>query len=135
MKNRPQLLHGETTDKVLGAFFAAHSELGSGFLEAVYKKAVCVLLRSGGLQVEREVPYEIIFHGELVGTYKADLIVDRKVVVEVKTGRLIDPTHIAQVRNYLRVSKLQVGLLLNFGPSAEFKRLIATADGNVRVTA
>ena len=63
------------------------------------------------------------------------MIVDGKIVVEVKTGRLIDPAHVAQVRNYLRASKLAVGLLLKLGPSPEFKRLIATADGNVRVTA
>jgi GxxExxY protein len=129
------LLYHDLTRTIIGAFFEAHKELGSGFLEAICKNGVAVLLRRAGLRVEREVPFEIIFHGESLGTYRADMIVDRKVVVEVKTGRLIDPVHIAQVRNYLRVSKLKVGLLLNFGPSADFKRLVATADGDVSVTA
>ena len=130
-----ELLYHELTRPSIGAFFQAHRELGSGFLEVIYKNGLAVLLRRAGLRVEREVPFELIFHGESLGTYRADIVVERKVVVEVKTGRLIDPAHIAQVRNYLRVSKLTVGLLLNFGPSAEFKRLIATDDGNVSVTA
>ena len=88
-----------------------------------------------GLRVEREVPFDVEFRGESIGIYKADMIVEGKIVVEVKTGRLIDPAHVAQLRNYLRASKLQVGLLLNFGPSAELKRLIATADGEFKLTA
>ena len=129
------LIHHDLTRTIIGAFFQAHRELGSGFLETIYKNGLVVLLRRAGLRVEREVPFEIIFHGESLGTYRGDIIVERKVVVEEKTGRLIDPVHIAQVRNYLRVSKLKVGLLLNFGPSADFKRLVATADGDVSVTA
>ena len=135
MKSESGLLHHETTRRIIGGFFETHHELGSGFLESVYKNALAIVLRGDGLRVEREVPFDVGFRGESVGIYKADMIVERKIVVEVKTGRLIDPAHVAQVRNYLRASELQVGLLLNFGPSAEFKRLVATADGNVRVTA
>ena len=129
------LLYHDLTRTIISAFFQAHRELGSGFLEVVYKNGLAVLLRRAGLRVEREVPFEIIFHGESLGSYRADIVVERKVVVEGKTGRLIDPVHIAQVRNYLRISKVKVGLLLNFGPSAEFKRLVATADGDISVTA
>ena len=129
------LLYHDLTRTIIGAFFEAHRELGSGFLETIYKNGLAVLLRRAGLRVEREVPFEIIFHGESLGMYRADMVVEGKVVVEVKTGRLIDPVHIAQVRNYLRVSKLKVGLLFNFGPSADFKRLVATAQGDVSVTA
>jgi len=129
------LLYHDLTRTIISAFFQAHRELGSGFLEVVYKNGLAVLLRRAGLRVEREVPFEIIFHGESLGSYRADIVLERKVVVEGKTGRLIDPVHIAQVRNYLRISKVKVGLLLNFGPSAEFKRLVATADGDISVTA
>ncbi len=113
---------------IIQAFFQVHRELGFGFLESVYVNAVCVLLRERGLTVEREVPYEMIFHGVPIGLYRADVVVERKVLVEGRTGRLIDPVYLARARNYLCVSQLQVGLVLNFGPSADFKRLIATDD-------
>lgn len=121
------LLHREITGVILGAFYAVHSELGYGFLEAVYANALTVLLGTAGLQVGREVPFEIVFHGHIVGCYRADLVVESKVVVEVKAGRAIDPFHTAQLLNYLRASRLEVGLLLNFGPSAQFKRVISSA--------
>jgi GxxExxY protein len=95
----------------------------------------CVWLRELGLKVEREVPYEMIYHGVSVGVFRADLVVEGKVLVEGKTGRLIDPVYLARARNYLCVSKLEVGLMLNFGPSAEFKRLIASGDGRISITA
>jgi GxxExxY protein len=120
------LLHHEITRLIIQAFYQVHRELGFGFLETVHINALCVLLRELGLRVEREVPYEMIFRGVPIGVYRADVIVEGKVLVEGKTGRLIDPVYLARARNYLRVSKLEIGLVLNFGPSAEVKRLIAT---------
>jgi GxxExxY protein len=76
------LLYHDLTRTIIGAFFQAHRELGSGFLEAIYKNGLAVLLRRAGLRVEREVPDEIILHGESLGTYRADIVVERKVVVE-----------------------------------------------------
>lgn len=93
----------------------------------MYANALTVLLGTAGLQVGREVPFEIVFHGRTVGCYRADLVVESKVVVEVKAGRAIDPFHTAQLLNYLRASRLEVGLLLNFGPSARFKRVVSSA--------
>jgi len=121
-----KLLYHETTGVILGAFYAVHSELGYGFLESVYANALAVLMGGAGLQVEREVPYPITFHGHNVGTYRADLVVDSRVVVEVKSCSSIQQPHLAQVLNYLRASRLTVGLLLNFGERAEFKRVIWT---------
>ena len=114
--------------------YAVHSELGAGFLETVYKNAVTLLLRNAGLEVFREAPYQVLFHGEMIGLYRADLVVESKVVVEVKTGRLIDPAHTAQLLNYLRASRINVGLLLNFGPRVEFKRIICTPRQRTVVT-
>jgi GxxExxY protein len=125
------LLHHTITRAIIGAFFQVHRELGFGFLESVYVNALCVLLRELGFKVERQVPYEMIYHGVSIGVFRADVVVEGKVLVEAKTGRLIDPVYLARARNYLCVSKLEVGLLLNFGPSAEFKRLIATPDGPI----
>ena len=129
------LLYHELTRTIIGAFFAAHRELGSGFLEAVYKNGLAVLLRRAGLRVEREAPFEIIFHGESIGTYRADFVVERKGRRGSENGSSHRPVHIAQVRNYLRVSKLKVGLLSTSGRRRIFKRLVATADGKVSVTA
>ena len=120
------LLHKETTQAIIAAVYAVHNELGHGFLDRVYANALSVALRQSGHHVEREVPFDIVFRGEHIGRYRGDLLVNKKVIVEVKTGNFIDPPHIAQVRNYLKASGVQVGLLVNFGPSAEFKRLVST---------
>lgn len=121
-----KLLYHDITQVILGAFYAVHTELGAGFLEPVYSNAVTVMLRNAGLKVEREVWFEVIFHGETIGRFRADLVVESKVVVEVKAARWIDPAHCAQLLNYLRTSSLEVGLLLNFGKSAQFKRIVST---------
>jgi GxxExxY protein len=122
---REPLLYHDLTETIIGACYSAHSQLGSGFLEAVYANAVAVLLRGAGLKVGREVPFDIHFHGHLIGRYRADLIVESKVIVEVKCVQAIGNTHLAQVRNYLRASGLRVGLVFNFRSSAEVKRVIA----------
>jgi GxxExxY protein len=119
-----RLLHGRLTQVILGAFYAVHTELGYGFLEAVYSNALVVLLRGAGLKVEREVSFEIVFHNHLIGTYRADLIVESKVIIEVKNTRTILPLYKSQLLNYLRASGLQVGLVLSFGESAEFTRVV-----------
>ena len=119
-----QLLHADVTDLILGAFYASHRELGVGFVEPVYANAIAVLLRNAGGRIEREVPFDVQFHGETIGRYRADLIVESKVIVEVKAARLIQPAHCAQLRNYLRATGLRVGLLLNFGSEPTFRRFI-----------
>jgi GxxExxY protein len=121
-----RLLHGQLTDAILGAFYAVHTELGHGFLESVYSNALAVLLDAATLRIDREVPFQVMFHGHLIGLYRADFVVQSSVVVEVKANRTILPAHKAQLLNYLRASGLQVGLLLNFGQSAEFTRVVST---------
>jgi GxxExxY protein len=122
------LLHGRLTKAILGAFYAVHTELGYGFLEAVYSNALVVLLRAAGLKVEREASFQVVFHNHLIGSYRADIVVDSRVIVEVKTAGAILPVNKAQLLNYLRASGLQVGLLLNFGGSAEFTRVVSTRN-------
>lgn len=123
-----RLLHGEITGPILGAFYAVHSQLGFGLLESVYSNALIVLLSDAGLDVAQEVPFEITFHGHSIGVYRADLVVESKVIVEVKAGRSIVPAHNAQLLNYLRASNLEVGLLLNFGEAASFKRVVLSRN-------
>lgn len=119
-----KLLFPDITDSILGAFYATYAELGTGFLESVYRNAIRVLLRQASRRAECEVPFDIKFHGEVIGRYRADLIVESKVIVEVKAARVIDTAHCAQLRNYLRATGLRVGLVVNFGEEARFRRII-----------
>ena len=121
-----RLLHQNVTRSILGAFYSVFSETGYGFLEAVYANSLSLVLQREGFRVERQVSYNVMFRGSCVGTYRADLVVDSRVIVEVKAGGSIVPQHLLQLRNYLAASGLQVGLLLNFGPKPEFRRVIWT---------
>jgi GxxExxY protein len=123
------LLHAELTQKIIGVFFDVYNELGPGLLEAVYRNAMCIALGKAGLTAEAEVPVNVMFQGEIVGEYRADILVNDVVVLELKTARAIDRIHQAQLMNYLRATKIEIGLLLNFGDRPEFKRL---ACSNVR---
>jgi GxxExxY protein len=114
----------ELTGKILEACFEVANELGHGFLESVYVKALIVALRQKGLSVEPEVRLQVMFRGQPVGDFYADLIVERQVLVEIKAVKALIAEHQAQVINYLRATGIEVGLLVNFGtPKIEFKRL------------
>lgn len=116
--------HSELTGKILGAFFQVQKELGFGFSEKVYEGAMEVLLLELGLQVARQQDINVYFRGEIVGEYRADLIVNGLVLLELKSvDKLID-AHSAQLLNYLKATEIEVGLLLNFGREAEFRRKI-----------
>ena len=130
MTREPQtkLLHGELTAKVIEAFYQVHYELGAGFLESVYSKALELVLREKGLSVAREVPVDVYFRGQRVGHYRADQIVESVVVLELKAGQLLDPNARGQALNCLRASRLEVGLVLHFGPKPRFERLLYTND-------
>ncbi|MEO7999856.1 MAG: GxxExxY protein, partial [Gemmatimonadaceae bacterium] len=123
MENEKELVHADITAQIVKAFYDVYNELGVGFLENVYKRAMVVLLKERGLRCELEVPLPIFFHGENIGDYRADLIVEKVVIVEVKTGPAIHAVHITQAYNYLKASRLLVALVMNYGPKAEFKRV------------
>jgi GxxExxY protein len=114
------------THKIIGAFFHVHNRLGHGFLESVYARALERELRKRGLHVAREVATDVYYESEVVGVFRADMLVESRVVVELKASRKLDPADVAQLLNYLRATELELGLLLHFGPRAAFKRLIAT---------
>jgi GxxExxY protein len=115
--------HGETTEAVIGVFFDVYNELGYGFLESVYRDAMAIALKSKGLQVDKEFPMSARFRGQIIGAFKADLVVSGAVVVELKAVKALESMHEAQILNYLRASVLEVGLLLNFGPKPQVRRL------------
>jgi len=126
-------MHEEITREIIGAFFTVYDELGHGFVESVYKRALVVELQLRGLACEREVLYPVYFKGVDVGEYRADLVVESKVIAEVKTADKIVPVHEVQLLNYLRAAKISLGLVLNFGPRSTFKRLILSEERGVVV--
>ena len=117
-------LHAEITEKVIGVFFEVYNELGGGFLESVYQQAMRIALGQAGLRVAVEVPVPVYFRGEVVGNFRADLIVNDSVLIELKAISGFDAAHDGQGLHYLRATRFEVGLLLNFGPKAQFRRFI-----------
>ena len=123
MAAKPVLKHSDITDKILHVFFKkVYHQPGYGFLEKVYENAMVLELRRMGLRVEQQVPINVYYGDAVVGVYYADLVVEDAVLVELKAAKSIDPAHEAQLLNYLRATPYEVGLLLNFGPKASFKR-------------
>jgi GxxExxY protein len=108
----------------LGVFYTVYAELGYGFLESVYEEAMFRALLSAGLKVERQVSIPVYFRGEQIASFAADLLVDQKVIVELKAARTLDSSHEAQTLNYLRATEIEIALLLNFGPKPQMRRLI-----------
>lgn len=122
--DRRGLKHSGLTEKIIGVFFDVYNELGPGFLESVYEASVEIALDDAGLRVERQVPIPVWFRGRNVGDFRADLLVDGSVILELKAARTLESAHEAQLLNYLRATSIEVGLLLNFGPKPEFKRFV-----------
>jgi len=118
------LLYEELTKLILEACFEVSNELGAGFLESVYQNALLLALAQKGIKVEAQKPIALLFRGKNVGQFYADLLVDDKVIVELKAVKSILPEHKAQVINYLKATGIEVGLLVNFGiPKLEYHRL------------
>jgi GxxExxY protein len=128
MESAPQLeIYPEQnlTHKILEGAFAVHNTLGCGFLEKVYSNALLCELRSLGLACEQQVLFKVRYKEIVAGDYCADLIVERRVIVELKACASLDSTHESQILNYLKASGIQVGLLLNFGkPKLQYRRFV-----------
>jgi GxxExxY protein len=124
--NSGGLKHSELTERVLGVFYDVYNELGHGFLESVYEEAMAIALTQAGLAVQRQLSLKVTFRGAVVGDFRPDLLVAKTVLLELKAGRVLDPLHEAQLLNYLRATEIEIGLLLNFGPKPQFKRLVFT---------
>ena len=118
------MLYKDITDKIIKAFFNVYNKLGFGFLENVYEKSICIELQKMGLTVYPQSPIRIYYDEELVGLYCADILVEDRVIVELKATDTIIEKHEAQLLNYLKATEIEIGLLLNFGHKAEFKRKI-----------
>lgn len=125
MKNG-KLIYGELSEAVIGGCYVVYNALGFGFLESVYASALSLELRRRGLSVAREVLTQVYFLGQPIATFRLDMVVNEKLIVEIKASKLLVEPDRKQLFNYLRATDYQVGLLLHFGPKAHFERLVST---------
>lgn len=127
------LKHSELTSQIIEAFYDVYNALGYGFLERVYENALALELRDRGLQVTAQAQIKVYYRGSEVGDYFADLLIEDRIIVELKAVDRLADEHFAQLLNYLKATEIEVGLLLNFGPKPEVKRKIfETARKNLK---
>jgi len=120
--------HDDLTQQSIGVFYDVYNELGSGFLESVYRESMRLALVQVGLVAETEVAIPVSFRGELVGVFRADLIVNDTILIELKACEGLIHEHVSQTLHYLRATNIEVALLMNFGPTPRFKRLVMDND-------
>lgn len=124
--------HQEITSKIIKAYYLVYNQLGYGFLEKVYENALMIELQKMNLQCCKQHPIDVYYDEQLIGKYYANIIVNDFIIIELKAQKCLCPEHEAQLINYLKATKIEVGLLLNFGLKAEFKRKIFENKFNPR---
>lgn len=125
MNENENIIYKELSYKIIELALEVHNELGCGFLEKVYENAMMMLLEREKIPSRQQAPTDVYFKGKVIGQYFADILVDNKLILELKTVDVIANIHTAQVLNYLRATGLKLGLILNFGkPRFEYKRLV-----------
>jgi GxxExxY protein len=118
MKNK------ELTEQIIKVFYKVYNTLGYGFLEKIYENAMMIEFRKAAIPAESQSLIEVMYEDEVVGEHSADIVVDNKVIVELKAVKCLIPDHHAQLLNYLKATDIEVGLLLNFGPKPEISRKV-----------
>ncbi len=126
-----EYLHKELTSKIIDAFYKVYNSLGFGFLEKVYENALKFELELMKLKVEKQKSIDVYYKEMKVGEYFADLIVEDKVILELKAAEFLIEEHELQLINYLKATEIEIGLLLNFGKKPEIRRKIFT-NSNLR---
>ena len=119
--------HKELTGKIIECAYKVHNILGFGFLESVYQNALLIQLQKCGLKAEKQRSVKVFYDGQIVGDYIADIIVEGKIVLELKSVKELHPAHEAQLINYLKATGIEVGMLINFSESVEIKRKVFDA--------
>jgi len=112
------------TEKIIKVFYTVYNKLGYGFLEKVYEKALMIEFKKEGIPATSQSPIQVFYEDEIVGEYFADILVDHKVIVEIKAAKSLTTENEAQLLNYLKATEIEVGLLLNFGPKPVVKRKV-----------
>ncbi len=122
------MLHRDVTAKIIRAFYNVYNELGFGFLEKNYENAMSIEFTKMKVKFKTQEPITVYYHDQQIGIYFADMIVEDKVVVELKACSDLATSHEVQLLNYLRATRMEVGMLLNFGETPVFKRKLFTND-------
>jgi len=120
--------HKDLTGKIIECAYKVHNHLGFGFLENVYQNALMIELQKAGFKAEKEKKIKVYYDGQLVGDYNADIVVEKKIILELKSVKEIHPAHEAQLINYLKATGLEIGLLINFSESVIIKRKILDTE-------
>jgi len=125
MDETKNIVYKDLFYKIIELALKVHNELGCGFLEKVYENALMILLDREGIPAKQQAPADVYFQGKIIGKYYADILIDNKLILELKTVDTITNIHKAQVLNYLRATGAKLGLILNFAkPRFEYKRLV-----------
>jgi len=123
--NHTNIIYRDLSYQIMGAIFEVHKELGPGFLEAVYEKALLLELTSRGIKVDMEKVFDLTYKGKKIGNHRLDLIIEDKIVVELKTVERFAPHHTAQLLSYLKASGYRLGILVNFSKAkVEYRRVV-----------
>ena len=120
-----KIIHKDLSYKIVGLVIKVRKELGFGFLEKVYENALMVLLTENGIMAQQQFPIKVRFHGQIVGDYVADILVENQIILELKAQDKIIDAHKAQTLNYLKATNLKLAILLNFGKEClDHRRLV-----------
>ncbi len=119
-----KILYKDLSDKVIKCFYNVYDELGGGFLESVYEKSLMIELEDMGIAAENQKSIDVYYKKKLVGDFRADIVVEEKILIEIKAVSRLLPLHEAQLLNYLKATGIRIGLLVNFGERLEFRRKI-----------
>jgi GxxExxY protein len=114
----------QLTETLIGTFYTLYNELGHGFLESVYQRGFVLMLVDQGIALVEQAPIRVMHRGRELGEFRADLLVENRVLVEFKAVKALETAHEKQVFNYLKATEIEVGLPFNFGPKAQFKRIL-----------
>ena len=123
--NENKILYKDLSYKIVGLAMQVHNKPGFGFSEKVYENSTMILFRREGIQAKQQTPITVYFEGEVVGDYYADILVEDKIILELKSAEEIADAHRSQVLNYLKATGLQLAIILNFGKEGlEYERLV-----------
>ena len=122
--DKGSIKYKELTESIIGIFYRVYNKLGYGFLEKIYENAMMLEMEKENIPAVSQAPIKVIYDDKILGEYFADILVDEKVIVEIKAARSLAPENEAQLLNYQKATEIEVGLLLNFGPKPQIKRKI-----------
>ena len=128
MINADNYMYTELTEKIIGCAFKVYNQLGAGFLEKIYENALAIELKDAGLSAQQQYPIKVYYNESVIGDYIADIVVEDRVIIELKAVNNLAKAHEVQLVNYLKATKIEVGLLINFGDTISVKRKVLSKN-------